>query len=79
MNDLHTIHGLIRMAQSKLASAERFFRVVPSEHKSSTEIFIQQGSEELFNASIEALAANTKFYNLCKEKADQDFFKDFKL
>lgn len=79
MNDINTIRDVIRVAQSKLAKAERFARIVPENCKSSTEIFIQQGSEELWNAALIVLKANTDFLNICQDHANTEFFKNLKL
>ena len=80
MYDLAMSRAIVHSALSKLFKAERFLKEnVHSDRKGKNEIFIEQGSEELFKAACEVFEANEKFYRFCKNKADTDFLDNLKL
>lgn len=80
MHDLTLSRSIVRGALSNLLKAERFLKEkVHVDRRGKEEIFIEEGSEELFKAACEVFNANEKFFIFCKSKAEADFLKDFKL
>lgn len=77
-HDLAMTLSLVRGAMGNIAKAERLLkRKAPN--RTDIELSINQGSEELFKEACEVFAANEKFFNYCKNKADVDFLTDLKL
>lgn len=78
MHDFHTLIGLIRMANSNLVKAERMLLARPS-NKSANEYAIEHETEELSNATLEVVAATSKYLTTCKRIRDELFLTNLKL
>lgn len=76
--DIGMTLSLVRGALGNIAKAERMLKQRPP-NKQNTEISIEQGSEELFQASCTIFKATETFLEFCKNKANVDFLKDLKL
>jgi len=78
MKDKHTINALVRTAIGHLAKVERMLKNNPP-NRGTNEIPIYEGTDELFNATVEMLEATSKYYNYCKNTADIGFLENLKL
>lgn len=78
MHDFHTLVGFIRMSTGNLVKAERMLIARPA-NKSANEFAIENETEELSNATLEVVAATSKYLATCKRIRDEDFLKNLKL